>query len=122
MHKFVFKIKLKQLKLLWAYLRSTLRLSPKLYSLLRVGATAPVASSEPASLRSAGSPHIKRAGYGPGTELQKPTCHGDKWVCHGCCANNIDLSRWEMGLSRIWATKYGIFEVRNGSVTCTELQ
>ena len=27
-----------------------------------------------------------------------------------------------MGLSRIWATEYGIFEVRNGSVTCTELQ
>ena len=27
-----------------------------------------------------------------------------------------------MGLSRIWATKYGIFDVRNGSVTCTELQ
>ena len=25
-----------------------------------------------------------------------------------------------MGLSRIWATKYGIFEVRIGSVTCTE--
>ena len=56
------------------------------------------------------------------TELQKPTCHGEKWVVHGCCANIIDLSRWEMGLSRIWATKYGIFEVRNGSVTCTELQ
>ena len=56
------------------------------------------------------------------TELQKPTCHGEKWGCHGCCANIIDLSRWEMGLSRIWATKYGIFEVRNGSVTCTELQ
>ena len=18
------------------------------------------------------------------TELQKPTCHGEKWVCHGC--------------------------------------
>ena len=56
------------------------------------------------------------------TELQKPTCHGEKWVFHGCCANNISLSRWEMGLSRIWATKYGIFDVRNGSVTCTELQ
>ena len=56
------------------------------------------------------------------TELQKPTCHGEKWVCHGCCANNIDLSRREMGLSRIWAKKYGIYEVRNGSVTCTELQ
>ena len=25
-----------------------------------------------------------------------------------------------MGLSRIWAKKYGIFEVRNGYVTCTE--
>ena len=25
------------------------------------------------------------------TELQKPTCHGEKWVCHECCANNIDL-------------------------------
>ena len=25
-----------------------------------------------------------------------------------------------MGLLRTWATKYGIFEVRNGSVTCTE--
>ena len=56
------------------------------------------------------------------TELQKPTCHGEKWGCHGYCANIIDLSRSEMGLSRIWATKYGIFEVRNGSVTCTELQ
>ena len=51
------------------------------------------------------------------TELQKPTCHGEKWGSHGCCANIIDLSRWQMGLSRIWATKYGIFEVRNGSVT-----
>ena len=46
----------------------------------------------------------------------------EKWGFHGCCANIIDLSRWEMGLSRTWATKYGIFEVRNGSVTCTELQ
>ena len=27
-----------------------------------------------------------------------------------------------MGFSRIWATKYGIFDVRNGSVTYTELQ
>ena len=27
-----------------------------------------------------------------------------------------------MSLSRIWATKYGIFEVRKGSVTCAELQ
>ena len=63
-----------------------------------------------------------RSGSVTCTILQKPTCHGEKWVCHGCCANNIDFSRWEMGLSRIWATKYGIFEVRNGSVTCTELQ
>ena len=55
------------------------------------------------------------------TELQKPNCHGEKWVCHGCCANNIGLLRQEMGLSRIWAPKYGIFKVRNGSVTCTEL-
>ena len=55
------------------------------------------------------------------TDLLKPTCHGEKWGCHGCCANIIDLSRWEIGLSRMWATKYGIFEVRNGSVTCTEL-
>ena len=61
-------------------------------------------------------------GSGTCTDLQKPTCHGEKWVCYRCCANNIDLSRWKMGLSRILATKYGILDMRNWSVTCAELQ
>ena len=42
----------------------------------------------------------------------------EKWVCHVNRAPKTNLSRREeMGLSRVWATKYGIFEVRNGVVT-----
>ena len=29
------------------------------------------------------------------TKLKKPTFHGEKWVRHGCCANNIDLHHGE---------------------------
>ena len=36
--------------------------------------------------------------------------------------NQVFTFYHNIGLSRIWATNYGIFDVRNGSVTCTELQ
>ena len=58
------------------------------------------------------------------TELQKPTCHGEKWDCKGCCANNIYLSVVTVRNGVVMDLGYKIwyFEVRNGSVTCTELQ
>ena len=59
---------------------------------------------------------------------KKPTCHGEKWGCHGCCANIIDFChgsglqnmvflKCEMGLSREQSSKNQLVTVRNGVVT-----
>ena len=58
------------------------------------------------------------------TELQKPTCHGEKWGCHGAVLHIIDpfLTVRNGVCHGSGLQNMVFFTVRNGSVTVQQLQ